>query len=68
MAAFRVPRSVVTFFGMTTIGTALQSGEIAWVLSADTVLLFLLLALNIYLYLKKNAGRCEMEKSAAPVD
>ncbi len=53
MAAFRVPRSVVTFFGMTTIGTALQSGEIAWVLSADTVLLFLLLALNIYLYLKK---------------
>ena len=68
MAAFRVPRSVVTFFGMTTIGTALQSGEITWVLSADTVLLFLLLALNVYLYLKKNSGRCGMEKSAAPVD
>lgn len=68
MAAFRVPRSVVTFFGMTTIGTALQSGEIAWVLSADTALLFLLLALNVHLYLKKNAERCDMEKSAEPVD
>ncbi|WP_210531100.1 hypothetical protein [Pantoea ananatis] len=68
MAAFRVPRSVVTFFGMTTIGTALQAGEITWVLTADTVLLFLLLTLNLYLYLKKNVQHCDMEKSTAPVD
>ncbi|QDX31416.1 MFS transporter [Dickeya poaceiphila] len=68
MAAFRVPRSVVTFFGMTTIGTALQSGDIVWILSADTALLFLLLALNVYLYMKKNAERCNMENSAAPLD
>lgn len=53
---------------MTTIGTALQSGEIAWVLSADTALLFLLLTLNVHLYLKKNAEGCDMEKSVAPVD
>ncbi|MCT4707671.1 hypothetical protein MUA03_17460 [Enterobacteriaceae bacterium H16N7] len=48
MAAFRVPRSLVTFVGITSIGSALQSGEIAWILLFDTCLLGSLATIYIW--------------------
>lgn len=49
MAAFRVPRSLVTFIGVTSIGTALQAGKLEWILLLNTVLLAALLMLCVWL-------------------
>lgn len=43
MAAFRVPRSFVTFMGVTSIGTALQAGNLWIILALDLLLIFMLL-------------------------
>lgn len=43
MAAFRIPRSLVTFMGVTSIGTALQAGNLWIILSLDLMLIFILL-------------------------
>ncbi|WP_431295641.1 hypothetical protein [Rahnella sp. PAMC 25559] len=48
MAAFRVPRSLVTFIGVTSIGTALQAGKLEWILLFNTALLTLLLVTYIW--------------------
>lgn len=47
MAAFRIPRSLVTFFGITSIGTALQSGKMEWVFIINTILLALVILLKL---------------------
>jgi hypothetical protein len=43
MAAFRVPRSLVTFLGVTSIGTALQTGNLWFILAFDLLLIIMLM-------------------------
>ncbi|WP_312122117.1 hypothetical protein [Kosakonia cowanii] len=66
MAAFRVPRSVVTFIGVTSIGTALQSGKIEWILFLNTMLLTIILVFNIYRQFNKRYSNMRKGNPAVP--
>lgn len=59
MAAFRIPRSLVTFIGVTSIGTALQAGNLWVILAFDLMLIFMLLTCYKI---------CEQNKFYAKVD
>ena len=52
MAAFRMPRSLVTFIGITSIGAVLQTGALLWIFLWNAVLLGALFM--IYLYKQSN--------------
>jgi len=48
MAAFRVPRSLITFLGVTSIGVAIQGGRIDSILLINTSLLLLLIVIKMF--------------------
>ena len=62
MAAFRVPRSLITFIGVTTIGSALQSGELWWILIFNTFLLGALILIYIRAVYYEEKNRSESPK------
>lgn len=47
MASFRIPRSLITFFGITSIGAALQSGKMEWVFTVNATLLAMVILLKM---------------------